>query len=74
MTTWLNPTVNVINAFSATIGGGVGLVSPTRIEISAPDLIFVSEAYPPAGVIFTGIGVLLSVSNLSTSIAFPGLW
>ncbi|KAF8469853.1 hypothetical protein DFH94DRAFT_847724 [Russula ochroleuca] len=42
LTTWLDPTVNVINAFSATIGGGVGL------------------AYPPAGVIFTGIGVLLS--------------
>ena len=27
LTTWLDPTVNVINAFSATIGGGVGLVS-----------------------------------------------
>ncbi|KAF8469857.1 hypothetical protein DFH94DRAFT_772979, partial [Russula ochroleuca] len=50
MTTWLNPTVNVINAFSATIGGGVGL------------------AYPPAGVIFTGIGVLLSaVKDVSAS-------
>ncbi|KAF8469865.1 hypothetical protein DFH94DRAFT_773065 [Russula ochroleuca] len=42
LTTWLDPTVNVINAFSATIGGGVSL------------------AYPPAGVVFTGIGVLLS--------------
>jgi hypothetical protein len=36
LTTWLDPTVNVINAFSATIGGGVGLVSPTRIEVIAP--------------------------------------
>jgi hypothetical protein len=62
MTTWLNPTVNVINALSATIGGGVGLVSPTRIEVIGSDLIFVLEAYPPVGVIFTGIGVLLSVS------------
>ncbi|KAF8469854.1 hypothetical protein DFH94DRAFT_685270 [Russula ochroleuca] len=50
MTTWLNPTVNVINALSATIGGGVGL------------------AYPPVGVIFTGIGVLLSaVKDVSAS-------
>jgi hypothetical protein len=24
---WLNPTINVLNAFSATVGGGVGLVS-----------------------------------------------
>jgi hypothetical protein len=43
----LDPTVNVINAFSATIGGGVSL------------------AYPPAGVVFTGIGVLLSDVNAS---------
>jgi hypothetical protein len=35
-TTWLNPTVNVINAFSLTIGGGVGLVSPTKIEVISP--------------------------------------
>jgi len=28
LTTWLDPTVKVLNAFSATIGGLVGLVSP----------------------------------------------
>jgi hypothetical protein len=33
LTTWLNPTVNVINAFSATIGGAAGLVSLTKIEV-----------------------------------------
>ena len=27
LTTWLDPTVNVLNTFSATIGGFVGLVS-----------------------------------------------
>jgi hypothetical protein len=27
LTTWLDPTINVLNAFSATIGGLVGLVS-----------------------------------------------
>ncbi|KAF8485998.1 hypothetical protein DFH94DRAFT_678769 [Russula ochroleuca] len=45
LTMWLDPTVNVLNAFSATIGGFVGL------------------AYPPVGVVFTGIGVLLSAAQ-----------
>jgi hypothetical protein len=27
---WLNPTINVLYAFSATLGGGVGLVGPIR--------------------------------------------
>ena len=27
LTKWLNPTVNVLSAFSATVSGGVGLVS-----------------------------------------------
>ncbi|KAF8471650.1 hypothetical protein DFH94DRAFT_684801 [Russula ochroleuca] len=43
--TWLSPTINVLNAFSVTIGG------------------VVSPAYPPVGVIFTGIGVLLSATS-----------
>ncbi|KAF8258162.1 hypothetical protein EI94DRAFT_1184425 [Lactarius quietus] len=38
---WVDPTVNVLYAFSATVGSGVGMV------------------FPPANVIFTGIGVLL---------------
>jgi hypothetical protein len=33
LTTWLDPTVNVINAFSVIIGGGVGLVSLTKVEV-----------------------------------------
>ncbi|KAH9006044.1 hypothetical protein EDB84DRAFT_1573041 [Lactarius hengduanensis] len=41
LTKWLDPTVNVLHAFSETIGNAVGL------------------AFPPATVIFTGIGVLL---------------
>ncbi|KAI0284165.1 hypothetical protein BC826DRAFT_1179411, partial [Russula brevipes] len=40
---WLDPTVNVLLSFSATIGGAISL------------------PYPPAGLIFTGIGSLLSV-------------
>ncbi|KAH9168287.1 hypothetical protein EDB89DRAFT_1909458 [Lactarius sanguifluus] len=41
LTKWLDPTVNVLHAFSETIGNAVGL------------------AFPPATVIFAGIGVLL---------------
>ena len=38
---WLNPTINVLYAFSATLGGGVGLVSPihsTYLRPSTPIL------------------------------------
>jgi hypothetical protein len=30
LSSWLNPTINVLYAFSATLGGGVGLVSSTE--------------------------------------------
>jgi hypothetical protein len=30
---WLNPTVNVLYAFSATLGGGVGLVSLSSLSL-----------------------------------------
>jgi hypothetical protein len=33
LTKWLNPTVNVINAFSETIGSGVSLVSLVKTEV-----------------------------------------
>ena len=34
LTKWLNPTVNVLYAFSSTLGAGVGLVNPIRITHS----------------------------------------
>jgi hypothetical protein len=36
LTTWLDPTVNVLNAFSANIGGFVGLVSLKVFEVTRP--------------------------------------
>jgi hypothetical protein len=33
LTTWLDPTVKVLNAFSSTIGGFVGLVSLKEFEL-----------------------------------------
>ena len=64
LTNWLNPTVNVLYSFSEAIGAGVGLVSNESIRGgTGQGLIFVVvQVYPPAGVIFTGIGILLSVS------------
>ena len=32
LSNWLNPTINVIYAFSSAIGQGVGLVSPNRLS------------------------------------------
>jgi len=61
-TKWLAPTVNVLYAFSVTLGEVVGLVSitmPCRLKISP--LISVSQAFSPAKAIFAGIGVLLLV-------------
>ena len=62
-TKWLIPTVNVLFAFSATVGEGVGLVNQTishLVEIIA--LTFTSQVFSPANTIFAGIGVLLLVS------------
>jgi hypothetical protein len=63
LTSWLNPTINVLYTFSGVIGGGIGLVSPKEIRVEAiPVLNLIDiQVYPPAAVIFTGIGVLLSV-------------
>ncbi|KAI0280610.1 hypothetical protein BGY98DRAFT_311095 [Russula aff. rugulosa BPL654] len=48
LSNWLNPTVKVIVAFSGTITAAIGE--------------FVRPAFPPAGLIFTGIAVLLSTA------------
>jgi hypothetical protein len=34
LTRWLDPTVKVINAFSATIGGAAALVGPSAYEVT----------------------------------------
>ena len=56
----LNPIVNVLYAFSTTIGEGVGYMlscdSHTR-----QGLIMTCQGFPPAKAIFAGIGVLLLV-------------
>ena len=59
---WLNPTINVLYAFSATLGGGIGLVNINEC-VNDYYLIAMRQIFPPATVIFAGIGVLLLVSD-----------
>lgn len=73
LTRWLDPTVKVINAFSATLGDTITLVSLTPDGLTRPESAYI-QTYPPAGVIFTGIGILLSVSTISLSIPFADLF
>jgi hypothetical protein len=62
LTNWLNPTVNVLYAFSDYIGQGVGLVSlHLAIFLRITDPIVICQVFSPANVVFSGIGILLSV-------------
>jgi len=71
LTNWVTPTVNVLFSFSATIGGVVGLVNISISSYHMSNLIFTVQAFPPANIIFTGIGVLLLVRVLRGSLARP---
>ena len=59
---WLNPTINVLYSFSATLGAGVGLVSVVKSTCPLTHSSPISQVFSPASVIFSGVGVLLSVS------------
>ena len=67
---WVTPTVNVLYAFSDTIGQDIGLVSIKTIFAKHSSNIYF-QAFPPANVIFAGIGVLLSVSVLHVILMQP---
>ena len=60
---WLNPTISVLYAFSATLGAGVGLVN-LNLSVVVIALISFCQVFPPANAIFVGAGVLLLVSSL----------
>jgi hypothetical protein len=62
---WLIPIINVLSAFSDTLGEGISLVN---IDVSCPPVCEHSlmpnlQVFPPAKVIFAGVGVLLLVSG-----------
>ena len=73
LTKWVTPTVNVLYSFTETIGQGVGLVNIKTFRRGFSNLIFYLQAFPPASVIFAGIGVLLSVSVIHLSLVRPVL-
>ena len=58
---WLDPTVNVLYAFSSILGAGVGLVCIRKNTCLRSALSFISQLFSPGSVIFAGVGVLLSV-------------
>jgi hypothetical protein len=71
LTKWVSPTVNVLCAFSATVGQGVGLVCIRIFCVGNFRFNIYFQAFPPANAIFAGIGVLLLVSILHSSLAQP---
>ena len=64
-TTWLTPTVNVLNALSATLGQGVGTVGPSMLPHQNSTYPYDDfQVFPPTKIIFSGISILLVVSFL----------
>ena len=69
---YLIPTVNVLYAFSATLGEGAGLVIIATLSLLGMCVLTsVSQVFSPAKVIFVGIGVLLLVRHLFISLYIP---
>ena len=65
-TKWLDPTVNVLYAFSDILGAGASLVCLTKTFFFEIFFSFVWQLFSPASVIFAGVGVVLSVCILVT--------
>jgi hypothetical protein len=64
LTRWLGPTINVLLAFSDTLGEGVSLVSVQGDIVLELRLRVTAQVFSPAKVIFAGAGVLLQVGIL----------
>ena len=63
-TSWLDPTVNVLDDLSVVLGERVNLVCFETSTLRNPYLISTPQVISPAKLIFTGIGVLLLVRTL----------
>ena len=72
LTKWVAPTINVLYSFSATLGGGVGIVNIRMFPCEKITVFILAfQAFPPANTIFAGIGVLLLVSVFHGSRLLP---
>ena len=63
LTKWLEPTVNVLYAFSETIGGCQSGVSQDMSSPYIQILILFRQVFSPGKLIFAGVGILLSVRS-----------
>jgi hypothetical protein len=67
---WFIPTVKVLNRVSNILGPVVGLVNIKTLRSGRVSILIVAfQVLPPAKIIFTGIGILLSVSVYYGSLA-----
>ena len=69
----INPVVDVLSAFSDTIGSAAGIVrpqNPDRDNLKRTPSLNVQE-FPSAGAIFAGIGVLLDVRIIAVAMHGP---
>ena len=64
LTKWLDSTVNILYALSPTLGEGISMVCLRTRTCEIRTLISVLKLPSPVNVIFTGVGVLLSVCVL----------
>ena len=61
LSSWLDPTINILYAFSSTVVQGVGLVSLNWSPMSTVCLYLFLQIFSPAQVISAGVGVLFLV-------------
>ena len=68
----LDPTINVLYTFSATLGEGVGMVSlRIRTCLRYALISYIWQVFSPAKVIFAGVGILLLVRIVLNIFARP---
>ena len=68
----LDPTINVLYTFSATLGEGVGMVSHRiRTCLRYALISYIWQVFSPAKVIFAGVGILLLVRIVLNIFARP---
>ena len=69
LTKWLDPTVFILYALPPTLGEGISMVCLRSRTCEIRTLICVLQLPSPVNVIFTGVGVLLSVCVLPNAFA-----
>ncbi|KAF8269139.1 hypothetical protein EI94DRAFT_1699711 [Lactarius quietus] len=63
LTKWLGPTINVLLAFSDTLGEGVSLVSTYGTSFGDYGSSATMQVFSPAKVVFAGAGILLQAAK-----------